>query len=727
MSRKHLYLGLAFHNHQPVGNDPSVFAWAYDRSYLPLVESLDRHPAIRVSLHYSGPLLDWIVENRPHFLDRLAALAARGQVEIMGGGYYEPILPSIPPADRTGQVEKMSAFARERFGQRPTGIWLAERVWEPDLPSTLAQAGIQWTVVDDTHFRIIGLENKDLFGYYITEDLGNTLKIFPTSKYLRYAIPWHEVPRVMDYLSEVATSGISLAVLGDDGEKFGLWPGTYAHCWEKGWVEDFFKALERNQDWLHTIALGEYARSYPPLGRVYLPTASYDEMMEWALPAERSYQLTHLKHRLEEEGRDDILRFLGGGFWRYFLVKYPEVNNMHKKMLRVHRQVYGAAASDTAHLADTANSADTAHLNVRYQHPGVDELWKGQCNCPYWHGVFGGIYLNGIRAETYSHLIEAQNQVDAALQRTGPHLAWEMTDLDCDGRDELLIEGTAFNLYLAPAQGGSLFEWDLRRPPFNLTSTLSSRPEAYHQELLASSEEIVPEGDDVQTIHSGLRMKEPGLAKSIHFDTYRRVCLIDHFLKPSLSLASFKAAKYEEMGDFTASPYQAQLTSIPRGLRVALARDGHIHYGPAPAPFRIEKELEIREGDSRFAIQYRLTNTSPDRSSGLFGSEWSLHLLGGGGDPQCYWEAGGRHGRLDSSGQVQDIDRLSLGNRRLGIHLSLQSSRKVTIWHLPLEAVSNSEGGLERTFQGTCFMALVRFEMEGGESLSFSLEWKAGG
>ncbi|MDP2937089.1 MAG: DUF1926 domain-containing protein [Dehalococcoidia bacterium] len=708
MTRKSLYLGLAIHNHQPVGNDPTIFAWAYDRSYLPLVELLEKHPAIRVSLHYSGPLLDWIMENRPLFLDRLAALADRGQVEIMGGGYYEPILPSIPPADRIGQIEKMSAFVRERFGRQPSGIWLAERVWEPDLPTSLAKAGVEWTVVDDTHFRLAGLEEKGLFGYYLTEDQGNILKIFPTSKYLRYAIPWHEVTAVMDYLMDVAKEGVNLAVLGDDGEKFGLWPGTYAHCWEKGWVEDFFTALERNQDWLHTIPLGDYSRSYPPLGRVYLPTASYDEMLEWALPAGRSSQLARLKHRLAGEGQAEVLGFLGGGFWRNFLVKYPEVNNMHKKMLRVHRQVYGTPDAGRGRA-------------------GIEELWKGQCNCPYWHGVFGGIYLNGIRAETYSHLIEAQNQVDVVLQRTGPYLTWEMSDLDCDGRDELLIEGTIFNLYLAPAQGGSLFEWDLRRPPFNLTSTLSSRPEAYHQELLAPPEEIVPEGDGVQTIHTGLRVKEPGLAKRIHFDTYRRVCLIDHFLKPNPTAANLRSAKYEEMGDFAMGAYQAQVTGLTGGLCVTLVRDGHLTYGQKPTPFRVEKRLEVLEGQPRYTVRYELTNTAQTRVSGAFASEWSLHLLGGGGDPQGFWEAGARHGRLDSSSHVQNIDRLAIGNHRLGIHLFMRASRNMALFQFPLEAVSNSEGGLERTFQGTCFMLLAPFTLEPGGSLAFALEWECSG
>ena len=66
--------------------------------------------------------------------------------------------------------------------------------------------------------------------------------------------------------------------MGDDGEKFGLWPTTYEHCWTNGWVEEFFTALEQNADWLITCPPGEILQQVPPLGRVYLPAASYEEM-----------------------------------------------------------------------------------------------------------------------------------------------------------------------------------------------------------------------------------------------------------------------------------------------------------------------------------------------------------------------------------------------------------------------------------------------------------------
>src|SRR6266478_3694972 len=126
-----IHLGLVIHNHQPVGNCPWVFQQVYEESYLPMIEALERHPRVRVSLHYTGSLLDWFEEAQPTFLKRIRALVARKQVEMVSGGYYEPILPSIPDADKIGQIRRLTERLQRDFGTRATGMWIAERVWEP--------------------------------------------------------------------------------------------------------------------------------------------------------------------------------------------------------------------------------------------------------------------------------------------------------------------------------------------------------------------------------------------------------------------------------------------------------------------------------------------------------------------------------------------------------------------------------------------------------------------
>ncbi|HWA99515.1 MAG TPA: alpha-amylase, partial [Pirellulales bacterium] len=76
-----LRLVLVLHQHQPVGNLDAVVERIYRDSYLPTLAMLERCRWIRVSLHTSGPLLAWLGEHHPDYLERLTALAASGQVD----------------------------------------------------------------------------------------------------------------------------------------------------------------------------------------------------------------------------------------------------------------------------------------------------------------------------------------------------------------------------------------------------------------------------------------------------------------------------------------------------------------------------------------------------------------------------------------------------------------------------------------------------------------------
>ena len=268
-----IHFGLVIHNHQPVGNFPWVFQQVYEESYLPMIEALEKHPKVRLSLHYTGSLLDWLDEAHPEFLERIAALVQRNQVELVSGGYYEPILPSIPDSDKIAQINRLTEHLLREFGMKASGMWIAERVWEPSLPRFIREAGIEWTILDDVHFKSVGLEDKDLYGYYTTEDQSSALKVYATSKAMRYTIPWRPVSETIETLRSLATrDGKRIVVMGDDGEKFGTWPGTREYCWgsdkQVGWVEEFFSALEQNSDWLYMTPLGEYARNYPASGRI---------------------------------------------------------------------------------------------------------------------------------------------------------------------------------------------------------------------------------------------------------------------------------------------------------------------------------------------------------------------------------------------------------------------------------------------------------------------------
>jgi alpha-amylase len=98
-------LVLALHNHQPVGNFDGVIDAAYQDAYGPILELLAEYPEIAITLHCSGSLMEWIVDHRPEYIERLKGFVHRGQIELLGGPFFEPIMAAIPRRDRVGQIK----------------------------------------------------------------------------------------------------------------------------------------------------------------------------------------------------------------------------------------------------------------------------------------------------------------------------------------------------------------------------------------------------------------------------------------------------------------------------------------------------------------------------------------------------------------------------------------------------------------------------------------------
>ena len=723
-----IHLGLLLHNHQPVGNFPWVFQQVYKETYLPMIEALERHSGVRLSLHYTGSLLDWFAEVQPAFLQRINQLVQRQQVEIVGGGYYEPILPSIPDKDKLAQIRRLTEHLERIFGVKPDGMWLAERVWEPALPGILRKADIEWTILDDVHFKNAGLDDEGLYGYYATEDQSSVLKVYATSKALRYTIPFRPPQDTIELLRKLATpDGSRILVMGDDGEKFGSWPETYDYCWnnngDPGWVDKFFTLLEQNSEWLHTIPLGEYARTHSALERIYIPTSSYIEMTEWALPPKKSYLFGKLLHTLEDEKREDVMQFMRGGFWRNFLVRYNEANNQHKKMLRVRERVYDAGANEES---------------------GFTHLLKAQANDSYWHGLFGGIYMPHVRSAIYHHLIKAENAADAILHGGTSWQHYDFTDFERDTQQKLLIESDQQNLYLDLENGGSLFEWDMRRSAHNLLCVMTRREESYHQTLRDYERERRRKA--VQTIHQeqlpgqesqeqlsrqesnkpasphiSVRTKEHNLDRHLVVDRYRRASLIDHFLPLGLPLENFAQMRYEDQGNFSAQPYQAEIQQHEQGIYVTLWRDGMVKRPGAlsPIPVRLTKTLSAPVGEEKLVIRYTIENKSAASLQTQFASEWNFNLLGGGHNPQAYYLINAQENTVayfDSTNKDTEVSEFHIGNTYLQQDLGFQMSQKATLWRFSIETVTGSEAGFERIHQGSCTTLIWPLLLQAGEA-----------
>ncbi len=679
----------ALHSHQPIGNFDFVFEEAYQKAYLPFIQVLMDYPEIKITLHTSGPIWDWLDDNHPDFYDLVKKLVDKGQIELMGGGYYEPLLCAIPEEDAIAQIKYMNNFIKDRFGVTPKGIWITERVWEPYYPKILASAGIEYTAVDDTHFLSAGLKKDQLYGYYLTEHEAHTIKIFPILEKLRYTIPFHPVEETIEYLKYIHQNlRKNCAVFHDDGEKFGIWPGTHKSVYQEKWINKFFETIIKESSWLTTSTYSEYIASNPPLGRIYLPCASYHEMMEWVLPVDSQKEYLKLKKEFQKSPElwESVSNFFRGGFWRGFLSKYPESNNMQKRMIRASKRLKQI-------------------LSQRPNHPLSKEaektLFQSQCNCAYWHGVFGGLYLNHLRTAVYQKIIKTETIMDKIEEKSNEWISTQVIDFNSDGNQEIIFETKNASLFFSPANGGTLFELDFKPKSFNCLNVISRKEEAYHEDLfrLDISHELEEKGD--KSIHEIVKAKEKNLHEYLIYDSYLRYSLRDHFLPMNITIENLYKNTYSEWWQNCDKPYnyRVDLNSI------LFDSVGEILIPPYSWKVKVSKKFHLEpsldEKRLHFSVQYALENLSECNFYSFFGSEWCFNLLtGSSNDRYLLFYHNNVKKILGELVDLGDVNRFSLVDDWQKLKINFDLSEPARVFNFPLETISQSENGQERIHQG---------------------------
>lgn len=696
-----IYFPFCIHNHQPAGNFDFVLEDAYKKAYWPFLELLNEYPAIKMTIHNSGFLLEWIVKHHPEYIELLAIMVKRGQVEVMGGGFYEPILAVIPDKDRIAQIKMMADRIEELFGTRPTGLWLAERVWEPTLPGTLKAAGVDYALVDDFHFIKAGLSPEELGGYFITEDRGSAVKLFPGSEALRYLIPFREVEELESHfkgLKENLQSG-DAAIYGDDGEKFGVWPGTNKLVFKDGWLKRFFEMLISMEE-VKSITLGEYAREAKPLGRVYLPTCSYMEMGEWSLPAPAARVYHDTIEGLGTDKADkDIKRFMQGGTWRGFFAKYPESNWMHKRMLLASALLEKKKA-EKGLLADVLKKAST-------------HLYMAQCNDAYWHGIFGGLYLPHLRTEVYKNIIQCEDLLKAYKGSRSV----EAYDVDADGLDEVIIRSGDMSLFISPEFGAGAYELDSGSLHVNAMNVLTRWPEAYHYKVLALEDEV--KGKGVKSIHDSVKSKEKNIKRFLITDSMRRGSLVDRFISREETLKSFTKGTFSEAGDFAGASFEAKLGKSG----AVFSRRANLGGGE----LLLTKEILPLKGGG-FSLTSSMSKTGDKvEDAYYYGIEFNI-LLPGCDGPHSSFEATGSDGAMQRFGlkkglEFEGLKALKVVDGFTGAAFCLSLESEARLWSFPLYTVTLSEAGFERCFQGSAILLLFPLHLEADREESFRVEF----
>ncbi len=696
-------LNMVIHNHQPVGNLHRVFEWAYDQCYRHIIDVLEAHPGISMSLHISGPLLDWLIDNKPKHIDQIIKLVKNGQIEVVGGAYYEPIASVLRTEDALGQILLMQNKWKDLCGVKPKGMWVAERVWEPSLPLILSDAEVEYVVLDDEHFFSAGINKKaPLTGYYTTDRQGKRVAVFPSDKGLRYRIPYQTPERTIDYIREIAKDSTEPLCItyGDDGEKFGVWPESYRSVIEEKWLDRFFSSLSSSQDVLRTTTLSESFETLPSNGLMYLPTASYSEMLEWAMPAESIIDYEKLKnHVTHNDDIKDLSKFVKGGFWDNFLVKYPESNHIHKRNIFLSQRISDAKKKIPAQSFDRV----------------IHGLYKSQCNCAYWHGLFGGVYLAHLRHGLWENFIDSEKTLDEVLN--SKHEV-KKQDINMDGRDELYYSNPVYSVMVDPELYGSAIDIAYRPANFNILNTLARRKEAYHHKMKKMSERPESNGE-VKSIHDADVYIQDDAFDGFAYDRYRRTSFIEHIVPIDTSLDDLKLQRYSEIIPAGQNPYSIKRVSKDS---FTLKKDCMIKMNDIEIPLQMDKTYSFF--NTNFEVDLGLFNGSPDYElEFMVLMESNINLLSPH-DKERQVLIDGVKGGFDLASQgVAKTKKITFVDKYLSYNIHCSVDREAQLFRYPVETISVGEHGGEKVFQGTCFVwgIPVCIPPEEGISINFKM------
>jgi hypothetical protein len=472
---------------------------------------------------------------------------------------------------------------------------------------------------------------------------------------------------------------------------FGSWQKTFDHVYTNGWLKHFCDMLRANRDWIETTTLARVADNTLPLGKLYLPDGSYREMTEWALEPK---SLQAFRDGAERFGRlpdtGEIKRFFrAGGYWRNFKARYPESDEMYVRMMGISRRLATVLANP---------SADPDYLEVARQ-----ELYRGQCNCPYWHGSFGGLYLPHLRNAIYRGLITAHNALDEAEGRSGPRVSLEVGDFNLDARQEVCLESDRLIVWVRPALGGHIYELDVRENVINLLATLDRRPEVYHAAIVAAAAERAhghdnPDpGGGSETTAGRITLKQEGLGNRLVYDRYPRKALVDHFYSNDVTLDDLIACRETELGDFALGTYLAKAQRDVDRVALVMERPGLA----AGHSIRLKKTIELVAGARGLSVHYELDEL-PAGVGLHFAVEINLAAMAGHAPDRFYSDpAGTKLGLLDDLLDLPHIRGLSLTDQWLELAVGLAWSKSAGLWCFPMETVSQSDGGVERVYQSS--------------------------
>jgi alpha-amylase len=368
------------------------------------------------------------------------------------------------------------------------------------------------------------------------------------------------------------------------------------------------------------------------------------------------------------------------GFWRNFFHKYPESYAIHRRMLGVSELLERARGE-----CDQTTQLEQA----------ADDLGRAQCNCAYWHGVFGGLYLNYLRHALSYHTLKAEQRILRNCAGIAPDTV-TLSDHDGTGREQVLLRSEELFAITDPANGMALTRLDHLPGYFCWSDVLARRTEAYHTDVAGAQ---LDTGEEHGSIHDVVLTKELGLERYLVPDPHPRASFVTFFSQlqsPEEILSTSQQGIAE---------WDWQLRDYGRPVSQLKTKDTGAHGFVDVGPYTLKKSVKLRGEGLKFKVALAAGVIPAD--AGDFFVEFNFTLLTDQAEDR-YLDIDGNHHPVNAVGSFDTPELVSLADGWQQRKLSLRVEQLKQLLYYPVYAVSSSEGGFEKTYQGSCL--LFRFD-----------------
>ncbi|MCR4940629.1 MAG: DUF1926 domain-containing protein [Treponemataceae bacterium] len=365
-----------------------------------ILSFLYSHQEFSLTIALSGRKSEWLEKKHPEAIELISELVSKKQVEMAGGGYYDPILPLLLPVDRVGQIEMLTTALRKLFGRKPRGAWLTSSAWDSSLITSLNSCGMDYAFIDMSlllpEYQLESFCSKPV----IVEEYGKTIKILPLCK--------NVIPSKSDSPQDFLSSFFKLSGNKKITTISTLFmPEELSFIIQNGWMEEFITTIT-NEKTVTLYTATQYLKNCHTYTRAYIPACS-------------------IKNRRPV---------------KEIIAKNPESFRLYSRMIQISNEI-------NQYRGDKARKKAAR-----------EELWKAQERTAYWNENLDLIEQQAIRQKSYNHLLIAEKFIKETSSKTDIHLT--SFDLDMDGIQEYICRTPVYNSFLS-MEGGTVFELDARQ------------------------------------------------------------------------------------------------------------------------------------------------------------------------------------------------------------------------------------------------------------------------